>query len=105
MRINKLRKKVLFSIIDILILQCIKGNSISGKGIINKIQGHFDVKISPNTIYHILSRLKKCDLVNIKIDKKRNLYFLTNNGKITSKALLKDYVNIQKKIGFFEPKE
>lgn len=97
---KNLRKKALLSIINLLILQCVKENPITVHKIMNKIQGQFDVKISPSTIYSILSSLKKHGLVYMKIYKKRKLHFLTNRGKIASKTLFKDYANIQKKISY-----
>jgi len=100
-KIKNLRKKILLSIIDILTLQCVRKNTINTQNIINKIQKQFDVKISSSRMYSILFSLKKQGLVNTKINKKRKLYFLTNKGKIINKSLLKDYVDMQKKIGFF----
>lgn len=95
------RKKVLLGIIDILILQWIKENPMAGQDIMNKILKQFNVKIGPGTMYPILFSMKKRNLVNTKIDKKKKLYLLTNKGKIASKAFMNDYVNIQKDIGLF----
>jgi len=95
------RKKALLGVMDVLILQWIKEEPISGQDMMNKLFKDFDIKIGPGTMYPILFSLKKRKLVNTKIDKKRKLYFLTNKGKIASKAFIKDYSNIQKDIGFF----
>ena len=83
---------------DILILRWIKENPMSGQDIMNKIWNQFGIKISPGTMYPILFSLKRRHLVNIKIYMKRKLYFLTDKGKAVSKALTKDYLNIQKDI-------
>ena len=92
------RKKALLGIMDILILRWIKENPMSGQDIMNKIWNQFGIKISPGTMYPILFSLKRRHLVNIKIYMKRKLYFLTDKGKAVSKALTKDYLNIQKDI-------
>ena len=100
------RKKALLGIIDILILQWIKENPMGGQDIMNKIQNQFDVKIGPGTMYPILFSLKKRNLVNTKIDKKRKLYFLTKKGKTACKAFVEDYSNIQKDVySFFKQRK
>lgn len=99
-RLNQ-RKKALLGIIDVLILQWIKENPISGQDIMNKILKQFDIKIGPGTMYPILYSLKNRNLVNTKIDKKRKLYLLTNKGKIASKVFMEDYLKIQEDIGGF----
>jgi len=99
------RKKALLGIMDVLILQWAKESPISGQEIMNKIQEQFNVKIGPGTMYPILFSLKKRNLVNTKIDKKRKLYFLTKKGKTACKAFVEDYSNIQKDVySFFEQK-
>jgi len=94
------RKKVLLGIMDTLILQWIKDKHMSGKDIASKILNQFNIFIGPGTLYPILHSLKKRNLVNMKIDKKSKLYFLTDKGKIASKSLIEDYSKIQKYINF-----
>lgn len=97
------RKKALLGIIDTLILRWIKENPMSGQDIMNEIQDQFNVKIGPGTMYPILFTLKNHNLVDVRSYNKRKLYFLTDKGKAVSRALTKDYLNIQKGIlAFFK---
>ena len=93
------KKKALLGIIDILILQWVKENPMSGQDIMNKIQKQFGIKISPGTMYPILFTLKERRLVDVRLYNKRKLYFLTDKGKIAVKSLVKNFLDIKRKLG------
>lgn len=103
--ILKQRKKILLGIMDILILEWIKKNPISGQEIMDRIKTHFNVMIGPGTMYPILFSLKKRNLVYTEMDKKRKLYLLTNKGRETINTLKKDHSNIQKAVYSFLKKK
>lgn len=100
-----LSKRFLLGIMDIMILHLLRKKPMRGYDIIDKIKKHFGVKISPGTIYPILSKLKKQRLISAKKHGRKTLFCSTKNGKIVRRLLIPHYLKVQKNIaGMFRRK-
>ncbi|MBU2639299.1 MAG: PadR family transcriptional regulator [Nanoarchaeota archaeon] len=93
---EKLKKKVLLSLLDVLILQLVKEKLMSGPDIIKQIDKEFDILISTGTVYPVLDRLKYQKLIKNKGKNKRRLFSITKAGNNVRVLLTKHYLNIKK---------
>lgn len=96
---KSLHKKFVLAVINIIIFQLIRKKPVSSYDIIDQIKEQFNVKISPGTIYPVLSKLKKHGLIGVKKYGRKTLFCPTKNGDIVRRMLLSHYLNIQKNIG------
>lgn len=90
-----LQKKVIKSILDLLILHLLKNNSFSNNQIAEEINEQFEVYINPATIHIALIRLK-----NDKFIKQiaREIYKLTQKGEQMRVQIGRNYLCLQKSI-------
>lgn len=96
-----IRKKILLSIIGILILQWIKKKPLCGQEIMNKIKKEFGFSFSSGTLYPILFNLRDRGIIaSICIDKKRP-YHLTPKGKALLNSMTADCLKLQKDLRSF----
>lgn len=93
---EELQKKVLLSLTDIIILQVIKNNIMSGHDIIKEINKQFNILISSGTIYPILTKLKKQKLIKDIKKNGRRAYYSTRDGKFIRRTLTLHYLGLQK---------
>ncbi|MEK6868782.1 MAG: PadR family transcriptional regulator [Nanoarchaeota archaeon] len=92
---NSLSKKVIKSILDILILQLIKDKPMSGNKILNEIESRFSITLSPASVYSALSSLQDQGLITTNPGK---MPTLTEKGETVRQQLIDDYLKLQKKI-------
>lgn len=91
---NNLRKKIIKSILDLLILQLIKDEPIPKGKILNEINSKFNVLLSHTSVYSALSSLKSQRLIAYTSNK----LTLTKKGNMMTKRLIKDYFRLQKRL-------
>lgn len=88
-------KKVIKSILDVLILQSIKDEPMYGNKLLNKINSKFNVLLSPVSVYSTLSSLQDQGLVATNPGK---MPALTEKGETVRQKLIEDYSKLQKTI-------
>lgn len=93
---NSLNKKVIKSILDIIILQLIKDKPTVGYKILIEIYSRFNIFLSHSEIYSALSHLKKQGLITYTSDK---ILTLTEKGETVRRQLIMDYLELQKEVG------
>lgn len=82
--------------IDILILAKLRNaEPMSGYDVISFPHQKFYILISPGTIYSVLYRLEREELVEGMSERNKTIYKLTDKGEKTINALLCDYEKIQ----------
>lgn len=89
---NNLRKRIIKSILDILILQLIKNEPMSRNKILNEINSKFNISLGPTNAYSTLSSLKSQRLIAYTSNK----LTLTKKGTMMRKKLIKEYFRLQK---------
>jgi PadR family transcriptional regulator, regulatory protein PadR len=79
--------KLTKGLLDLIILQLVNAHPMHGYEIITKIRKNFGVYFGPSTVYPLLGTLEKKGLVksewNMKTERPRKVYSLTNNGQNT----------------------
>ena len=77
--------KLTKGLLDLIVLQFIKTQSMHGYQIITKIRKCFGVYFGPSTIYPLLSQMEKkgylTSVWNMNTDRPRKIYTITNEGK------------------------
>jgi DNA-binding PadR family transcriptional regulator len=77
--------KLTKGLLDLIVLQFIKTQSMHGYQIITKIRKSFGVYFGPSTIYPLLSQMEKkgylTSVWNMNTDRPRKIYTITNEGK------------------------
>jgi PadR family transcriptional regulator, regulatory protein PadR len=81
---KEVQTKLAKGLLDLIILQFLKGQPMHGYEIITKIRKNFGVYFGPSTIYPLLSTLEKKNYIQSKWDmsseRPRKVYQLTNDG-------------------------
>jgi DNA-binding PadR family transcriptional regulator len=77
--------KLTKGLLDLIVLQFIKTQSMHGYQIITKIRKSFGVYFGPSTIYPLLSQMEKKGYLssnwNLNTDRPRKIYTITNEGQ------------------------
>ncbi|MDI6903643.1 MAG: PadR family transcriptional regulator [Methanocellales archaeon] len=93
---RSMRERYVKSLLDMIILQLIKGTPSCGFDIITFINNYFNILLSPGTIYPLLSTLEKCGLIKHKNEKRYKIYALTKKGEKHIRSMMNDYMQVHK---------
>ena len=99
--IRDLQKKVLLSLLDVIILQSVKKKPKSGPDIIKQIDKEFNILFSTGTLYPVLDKLKYQKLIKNKGKDKRRLFIITKAGNNVRILLTNHYLNIKKDLHLY----
>jgi DNA-binding PadR family transcriptional regulator len=82
---KQIQTKLTKGLIDLIVLQFIKIQSMHGYQVITKIRKSFGVYFGPSTIYPLLSQMEKKGYLssnwNMNTDRPRKIYTITNEGQ------------------------
>lgn len=82
---KQIQTKLTKGLLDLIVLQFIKNQSMHGYQIITNIRKSFSVYFGPSTIYPLLSQMEKkgylSSVWNMNTDRPRKIYTITNEGK------------------------
>jgi DNA-binding PadR family transcriptional regulator len=82
---KQIQTKLTKGLLDLIVLQLIKNQSMHGYQIITNIRKSFGVYFGPSTIYPLLSQMEKkghlTSAWNMNTDRPRKIYTITNEGK------------------------
>ena len=92
---EKLRKRVIQSFMDILVLTEMKKGALSGYDVIGLVHSKFGVLMSSGTIYSLLYSLERNDLIKGVWNQRKRVYQLTENGEQNMQAITKANQEIQ----------
>ena len=92
--IEKLRKKSIKSILDVILLAEIKNNVLSGYAAISFIHKEYEVLLSSGTVYSHLYALEREGLVRGDYYHKTRIFMITEKGENILEKALKENVNL-----------
>jgi DNA-binding PadR family transcriptional regulator len=78
---EELKKRIVKSFMDILILEEINSNAMSGYDVISFIHKKYDILVSAGTDYSLMYSLERDGLLEAIFNKRRRVYTLTEKGK------------------------
>lgn len=93
--VENLRRRVIKSFMDILVLTEIRKGSLSGYDIIRLIHGGFGVLVSSGTVYSLLYSLERDGLIKGVWKKRKRIYALTERGQQEIELITKANDEIQ----------
>jgi len=86
---EKLRKRIVTSLMDIVILSMLRNrSSLSGYDIIVSVHNEFSFLMNSGTIYSVLYSLERESLIEGKWNQRKRVYTLTRKGEENIKLLL-----------------
>lgn len=92
---EKLRRRVIKSFMDILILAELRKSSLSGYDIIDLIHKKFGILVSSGTVYSLLYSLERDDLIKGLWNQRKRVYILTEKGEQNTKVITNANEEIQ----------
>lgn len=87
--VAKLRKQLVKSVMDLLVIAELRNGSMSGYDAINFIHQKFDVIVSSGTVYSHLYALERDGLIEGKWELNKRVYKLTESGEKTLESIAK----------------
>ena len=101
--VHKWTAQVKKGILSFIVLNVLKENEYYGYELIEEIKRHTEIEIAEGTLYPLLNRLKKEELVNSKwVEQKsgipRKYYVLTDKGNETLQEMKKYWVDMNNAI-------
>ncbi|KYH40178.1 MAG: PadR-like family transcriptional regulator [Candidatus Bathyarchaeota archaeon B26-2] len=85
---HQIRKRLVRSLMDILILDELKKRSLSGYDITLLIHKSFNFPVSPGSVYSVLYSLEREGLIRGFLRGKKRVYMLTSKGEMAVDAVL-----------------
>lgn len=95
---RKIHERCVKSLIDVIVLEMINREPMSGYDIIALIHKEFRILLSPGTVYPLLNFLERNGLIKGKQVQRKKVYTLTTRGKSAIKLLVKVYTDILKEV-------
>ncbi|MCG2718529.1 MAG: hypothetical protein L6408_06835 [Nanoarchaeota archaeon] len=95
---EKLNKRVILALTDILILNSLKKEPMCRQELSNWFLREFDIPINGSTLHPIIMKLKKSKLLKIKKTGAKKVFHITPEGEKLRKDMLKTYSNIHKEV-------
>ncbi|MFQ6068368.1 MAG: PadR family transcriptional regulator [Candidatus Bathyarchaeia archaeon] len=93
--VEELRKRVIKSFLDILILVELKKGCISGYDVLSRIHKKYGVLMSSGTVYSMLYSLERNGLIRGTWNQRKRVYTLTEKGKQDMQIVTKANKEIQ----------
>jgi DNA-binding PadR family transcriptional regulator len=85
--VKKLRKRVIKSFLDIVVLAEVQERPLSGYDIVDLLRKRFDVYFSLGTVYSLLFSLERDGLVTGNMNSRKRVYAITEKGEKTLKTV------------------
>ncbi|MCF6350909.1 MAG: PadR family transcriptional regulator [Flavobacteriaceae bacterium] len=101
--IKKWKSQVKKGTLAFIVLNVLKNNEFYGYELIEKIRKHTEIEIAEGTLYPLMNRLKKENLVSSKWVEQssgipRKYYLLTDTGSNTLNEMREYWKNLEKSI-------
>lgn len=90
----QLRRRLVKSFIDIIILSKLKENPMSGYDVISLIYKKFHILPGSGSVYSVLYSMEREGLIKGRWNQRKRIYALTSKGEETIKATLDSYDGI-----------
>jgi PadR family transcriptional regulator, regulatory protein PadR len=98
---DNLNDQLIKSLLDVIILCILKNEPEYGYKIIADVHKQFGVLLSPGTLYPLLYRMEKDNLIEVLMMDGKKTYRLTTYGEEKTEYLLKSYRRILMDLGSF----
>jgi len=86
--LDQMHRRMVLNFLDMVILMELRKRSLSGYDVIDFVHNKFHMLISTGTVYSNLYVLERNELIRGKLDQRRRVYTLTEQGKETVTAFL-----------------
>lgn len=86
--LKKLKKKIILSILDALIIEWLREENLSGQDCIDMIKKEYGFSLSPGTIYPLLSSLRDKGIIVLSPNGRKREYRLSERGEALSNKLV-----------------
>ena len=86
--LDQMHRRMVLNFLDMVILMELRKRSLSGYDVIDFVHNKFHMLISTGTVYSNLYVLERNELIRGKLDQRRRVYTLTEQGKENVKAFL-----------------
>lgn len=92
--VEKLRKQIITSILDVLMLAKLRKGSLSGYDAIRLIHNKFGVLVSSGTVYSHLYALERDGLIKGDSNTKKRVYNITQKGEQALDVIAKTNIDL-----------
>ena len=80
--------------IDVIVLEELKKCEMSGYDLVFRLHTKYDLLVSPGTVYALLYSLERQGLIRGKVEERKRVYELTNNGLENANFLKKEFKEV-----------
>ena len=91
---NQIRVSLLKRFIDVIVLEELKKCEMSGYDLVFRLHTKYDLLVSPGTVYALLYSLERQGLIKGKVEERKRVYELTNNGLENANFLKKQFKEV-----------
>lgn len=95
---EKLNKRILLALADVIILNAVKKKPMCRQDLSTWFLREFDASINGSTLHPVLMKLKDNSLLRIKKEGAKKVFYLTPEGEKLRKSLIKTYSDIHKEV-------
>lgn len=95
---EKLNKRILLALADILILNVMKKEPMCRQDLSNWFLREFNTPINGSTLHPVLMKLKDNSLLRMKKEGAKKIFYLTPEGEKLRKDMIKTYSDIHKEV-------
>jgi PadR family transcriptional regulator PadR len=79
---ERLNDSMIKTFLDIIVLAMLYGEPTYGYNLIGELHKAFGILLSPGTLYPLLYHLQEDGFIEVKLFKRRKLYYLTDKGHL-----------------------
>lgn len=95
---EKLNRRVILALADILALNAIKKEPMCRQDLSNWFLREFNTPVNGSTLHPILMKLKDNSLLRMKKEGAKKVFYLTPEGEKLRKDMIKTYSDIHKEV-------
>lgn len=100
---EKLNKRMILALTDILILNAVKKEPMCRQDLSNWFLKEFNTPVNGSTLHPIVMKLKDNGLLRMKKEGAKKVFYLTPEGEKLRKDMIKTYSDIHKEVlGFIK---
>lgn len=100
---EKLNRRVILALADILILNAVKKEPMCRQDISNWFLREFNTPVNGSTLHPVLMKLKDNSVLRMKKEGAKKVFYLTPEGEKLRKGMIKTYSDIHKEVlGFIK---
>ena len=91
---DQIRVSLLKRFIDVIVLEELKKCEMSGYDLVFRLHTKYGLLVSPGTVYALLYSLERQGFIKGKVEERKRVYELTNNGLENANFLKKEFKEV-----------